>query len=227
MNPTRRTAITIGILLICAIACGIFSSVPALDKQDYLAGVQDIETRILVAIFFQALIAILYVAIAVLLYPVIRLAHKQAALAYLSFRICGAAFLFTGIVSLLLLLSLGRLYAEADPAGKSQFVLIGALLRQTRDWLNHIGMILPWSIGGLFLYSSMFKTGLIPRWLSVWGLVATALTLVATMLFMLDRIQLVTVIYLALNVPAALLELVLAVYLIARGFLPGYSQKRT
>lgn len=80
-------------------------------------------------------------------------------------------------------------------------------------------MILPWVIGGLFLYRAFLKTGLIPQWLSIWGFVGIASTLVATLLYMLSVFPTVsTPLYLILNVPLALQEITLAVYLLVRGF---------
>lgn len=218
MEINRRTAIAFGVLLIAAIICGVLNSVPAIEAPDYLEKLDSIESRILVAVFFQAAMATIYVAIAVIMYPIVKTDSRNAALAYFAFRVIGAAFLFVGIVSLLLLLALGRRFAQADTPNLTDFEMIGALLRQARDWLNHIGMILPWSIGGVFLYRAFLRTRLIPRWLSIWGLVGTGLTLVATILYMLDQIQIVTTTYFALNVPSALLEITLAVYLITRGF---------
>ena len=90
--------------------------------------------------------ATVYVIIAVVTYPIVKLDSRNGALAYFAFRVIGAAFLFVGIVTLLLLLALGRRFAQADAANLADFEMIGALLRQARDWLNHIGMILPWSI---------------------------------------------------------------------------------
>lgn len=218
MNKNRRTAIAFGVLLIAAIACGILSSVPAIEEADYLTKLHSSESRVFVAVFFQAMMAIIYVTIAVIMYPIVAMDSRTSALAYFAFRTIGAVFLFVGIVTLLLLLDLSRRFAPASNPNGAELEVIGALLRQTRDWLNHIGMILPWSVGSIFLYRALFRTRMIPRWMSVWGLIGTALTLLATLLYMLDRIQVVTTTYLALNVPSALLELILAVYLIARGF---------
>ncbi|NJN17086.1 MAG: DUF4386 domain-containing protein [Oscillochloris sp.] len=217
-ETTRQTASMFGALLIAAIVCGVLNSVPALEASDYLETLAAHESRILVAVFFQAAMAVIYVAIAVIMYPLVRIDSRNSALAYVTFRSIGAGFLFVGIVTLLLLLALGRRLAQAGAPAAADAALIGGLLRQGRDWLNHIGMILPWSIGGLFLYRAFLRTGVIPRWLAIWGLVGTALTLVATILYMLDQIQIVTVAYFALNAPTALLEVTLAVYLIARGF---------
>jgi len=219
METNRRTAVAFGVLLISAIVCGVLNSVPAIETPGYLERLASIEPRILVAVFFQAAMATIYVAIAVIMYPIVRIDSRNGALAYFAFRVIGAGSLFVGIVTLLLLLVLGRLFAQASaPNAAADFEMIGALLRQARDGLNHICMILPWSIGGVFLYRAFLRTRLIPQWLSIWGLAGIALTLVATLLYMLDQIQLVTVTYFALNAPTALFEVTLAVYLIARGF---------
>ena len=220
METNRRTAITFGLLLVAAIICGILNSVPAIEAPDYLEKLGAIESKIFVAVFFQAAMAIIYVAIAVIMYPIVKMDSQNNALSYFAFRIIGAAFLFVGIVTLLLLLALGRGFAQAGASNIANYAMIGALLRQARDWLNHIGMILPWSIGSIFLYLTFLRTKLVPRWLSIWGLVGTALTLVATLLYMLDQIQIVTTTYLALNVPTGLFEITLAIYLIVRGFRP-------
>ena len=81
-----------------------------------------------------------------------------------------------------------------------------------------------WSLGGLIVYYSLFKMKLVPQWLSVWGMVGSALTLIATVLLMLDVIKIVTPVYLIMNTPTALCELSLAVFLMVRGFNPVASR---
>ncbi|MCD4711826.1 MAG: DUF4386 domain-containing protein [Clostridiales bacterium] len=137
---------------------------------------------------------------------------------YFSFRIIGAGFLFIGIGSLLLLLWLSQTFVAAGQANSANFDIIAELLRRGRDVLNHIAMILPWSIGGLILYYSLFKTRLIPNWLSIWGVIGSGLTLVTTMLLMLNIITIVNPIYFILNSPIAFYELIVAILLIFKGF---------
>ncbi|MBP2643810.1 MAG: hypothetical protein H6Q67_1697 [Firmicutes bacterium] len=52
------------------------------------------------------------------------------------------------------------------------------------------------------------------------GLISSTLTLIATLLLMFDLIKIVTPIYFIMNSPTALFELVLAVFLIIKGFNP-------
>lgn len=174
--------------------------------------------QVLVATLFQAAMAVVYVTITVLVYPIIKKYNKSLAVGYFGFRIIGSGFLFAGIGSLLLLLELSQSFAAAGQADVLDFEVIAELLRQGRDILNHIGMILPWSIGGLILYYSLYKFRLIPRWLSIGGMIGSTLTLLATLLLMLNIIKLASPVYFILNAPIAICELFLAVLLIFRGF---------
>ncbi|MCA1291920.1 DUF4386 domain-containing protein [Paenibacillus sp. alder61] len=197
---------------------GILSSVPALERSDYLVKLSEIEMQVLVATFFQAAMAVVYVTITVLVYPILKKYNKSLAVGYFGFRLIGSGFLFAGIGSLLLLLGASQSSAAAGQADLSYFEVIAELLRQGRDTLNHIGMILPWSIGGLILYYGLYKTRLIPGWLSIGGMIGSTLTLLATLLLMLNIIKLTSPIYFILNAPIAICEMVLAVFLIFRGF---------
>lgn len=220
MHPNRKTAITFGIFLISGIVFGILNTVPALEYPDYLIKLSSIKMQVLIAVFFQFTMAAIYVCIAVLLYPIIKKYNEVYALGYFGFRIIGAAFLFIGIVSLLQLLFISQCFVTAGQPNQSYFQTIGALLRAGRDWVNHIGMILPWSLGGLILYYSFYKMKLIPEWLSVWGIIGSTLTLLATFLLMFELIEIITPIYFIMNTPTALFELTLAAFLIKKGFNP-------
>ena len=217
---SRRTAIALGILLISSIVLGILNSVPALEKPDYLSELSTIKTQILLAALFQAAMAIAYVCIAVLLFPIVKRYSETLAIGYFGFRIIAAAFLFVGIASLLLLLLLSQGFVASDPPRASYFKTIGELVRTGRDLMNHVGMILPWSIGGLILYYCFLRMKLVPKWLSTWGLAGTSLTIVATLMLICDFIRIATPIYFIMNTPAAIFEVALAIYLFFKGFNP-------
>ncbi|MDL4842435.1 DUF4386 domain-containing protein [Aquibacillus rhizosphaerae] len=219
MESSRRTATVLGLLLIFSFVSGLLSSVPALEKSDYLVNLSELEAHVLIATFFQAAMAVIYVSIAVILYPFIKKYSKSLAMGYFGLRVIASGFLFAAIAPLLLLLWVSQSYVIGE-AGASYFELIAELLRQGRDILNHIAMILPWSIGGLILYFCLYKIKLVPRWLCLWGIIGYTLTLVATLLLMLNVITLMNPIYFILNAPIALCEMILAIYLIVRGFNP-------
>jgi amino acid permease len=148
------------------------------------------------------------------------------AIGYFGFRIIAATFLFVGIASLLLLLLLSQSYVSSDPPNASYFKSVGELLRTGRDLMNHVGMILPWSIGGLILYYCILRMKLVPKWLPTWGLVGTSLTIIATLMLMCDFIRIATPIYFIMNTPTAIFEVALAIYLFVKGFNPIVDRVR-
>ena len=120
----------------------------------------------------------------------------------------------------MLLLFISQRYIASNQPDPSYYQTTAELLRVGRDGLNHIGMIFPWSMGGLILFYSFFRMNLVPKWLAIWGIIGYTLTLMSTILLLFQIIQIVTPTYLLMNTPTALLELVLAGYLINKGFNP-------
>jgi MFS family permease len=212
VNSDRRTAIILGILLISGILFGILNSVPALENPDYLTKLATIKMQVLIAVFFQSAMATVYVCIAALLYPIIKRYHEGLAIAYFGFRIIGAAFLFVGIASLLLLLTLSQSFVSTGQPNSIHFQTAGELLRTGRDLM---------CLGGLILYYCIFKMQLVPKWLSIWGFVGSSLTIIATLMLMLGFIKIVTPTYFLMNAPTAFFELSLAVFLLVKGFNPS------
>jgi uncharacterized membrane protein len=67
-------------------------------------------------------------------------------------------------------------------------------------------------------YYVLYAARLIPRWLSGWGLAAVALAVVATIYAASTQDFGFTTLNTVLNIPIGLQELVLAVWLIVKGF---------
>jgi hypothetical protein len=65
----------------------------------------------------------------------------------------------------------------------------------------------------------------IPRWLSVWGLAGTVLGLAAGLLVLFQSIGVLSGPQVVLNLPIAVQEMVLAVWLIVKGFSPKAKPK--
>src|SRR5450756_2081598 len=73
-------------------------------------------------------------------------------------------------------------------------------------------------IGSLMYSYVLYRSRLIPRWLSGWGLVGAALSLVATVYAGFTQDFGFTTVNNVLSAPIGLQEMVLAVWLIAKGF---------
>ena len=218
MNPYRKRTVIAGVLYIVGIVAGILSISTAIDAPDYLLKASANKNQVLLASLFQFIWTISYIGFAVILYPVFRKYKESLALGFLSFRIIAAVLNIIGFVILLLILSLSQEFVKAGAPDLSYFQITGDLLRSGRDFVNHVAMILASCVGGLMFYSLLYHSKLIPRWLSICGLSGTILTIFASLLIMFGMTDVLTSTYLGLNLPLIILELVLAVWLVVKGF---------
>ncbi|MFA6127708.1 MAG: DUF4386 domain-containing protein [Bacteroidales bacterium] len=218
MDSNRKKTIIAGALIIIGTLAGILSIAPAIDASDYLLKASANANQVLYGALFQFIMTVTYAGFAITLYPILRKHDESLAIGFLSFRIIAAVLNIIGFISLLLLLSLSQQFVRASAPDSSYFQTLGDLLRSGRDFVNHIAMILAVSVGNLMFYFLLYQTKLIPRWLSIWGMAGTIFTIFASLLIMFNIIGIITTIYLSLNLPLILFDLVLAIWLIVKGF---------
>ena len=125
-----------------------------------------------------------------------------------------------GVVSLLALLTLSQGYANAAASNASSFQISGTLILAVKDWAGQLGVI-AFTLGGLMYYAVFFQSRLIPRWLSGWGILGVALSLAAAVLTIFGQIIPFSTVFILMQLPIGLQEMVLAVWLIAKGFYPS------
>jgi len=223
LSSDRKTAIIAGVLFIIGFT-GVLTLVltkPLLDDPDYLVQVAAHTNRITVGAFFQFTMAAACAGIGISLYPVLKRYSEGLALGAVGFRIIEAVFQIVGVIILLLLVTLSREFIKAGSPGSSHFQTFGALLLSGNDWVNQVAVLLSWSTGALMYYYIFYRTKLIPRWLSGWGLAGITLTIAGSMLFLFHLIASLSTIQVVLNLPIALQEIVLAIWLIVKGFDPS------
>ncbi len=220
MNSNRKRTIIAGSLYFIGTVAGVLSISTAVDAPDYLAKAAGNANQVLSSALFQFIMTIAYLGFAITLYPILRKHMESLALGFLSLRIVAAVLNIIGFICLLLLLSLSQQYVKAGTQDLSYFQTLGELLRTGRDFVNHVAMIFATSVGGLMFYLLLFKTKLFPRWLSLWGFIGTLFTILASILIMFQKIEIITSTYIVLNLPLILLEIILAIWLIAKGFDP-------
>ena len=134
------------------------------------------------------------------------------ALGAVVFRGALEAAAYIGIVVIwLMLIALGQEYFNAGMSDTPYFQVLGAVLLQAGVGINQT-LALVFSLGALMIYYLFIKSRLIPGWLSWWGFIGGILYLAAglTDLFGIDLGVLIF--------PLALQEMVMAVWLIAKGF---------
>ncbi|WP_188068481.1 DUF4386 domain-containing protein [Brevibacillus brevis] len=216
-NAGRRSAVMTGVLLIVGLVTGILSVVPVIDGANYLVEASTNENQVQTGAFFQLLMVVAYVGIPILLYPILSKHHKGLALGSVAFGIIAGVFIIIGVISLLLLLTVSHEFAKIGTLHVSYFQTLGGLLREGRDLVNHVATTLAFVLA-MFLFTCIFyQTKLVPRWLSIWGLIGSTLSILASFFFMIRFIGL-DASYMLLNIPIAFQQLVLAIWLIMKGF---------
>ncbi len=224
MKTHRKTAIIVGILYIIGTAAGVASVVvtgPVLDAPDYLDKVAANANPMIIGALFVLTMGLALAMVPVFMFPVLKKHNEALALGYVVFR--GALETFTylvTVISWLLLITLSREFVTAATPDASYFQTLGTLLAETSDWSGVITTIV-FGLGALILYYLFYQTKLIPRWLSVWGLIAIVLHLAAGLLAMVGVITTFSTIQVVMNIPIAVQEMVMAVWLIVKGFNPS------
>jgi len=216
-NSSKTSAVITGVLFIAGLVTGIFSVVPVIDGTDYLVKASTDENQVLIGAFSQLLMIVAYVGIPILMYPILSKHHQGLALGSVAFGIIAGVFIIIGVILLLLLLTVSHEFTEVRTLNESYFQTLGELVREGRDLVNHVATTLAFTLAMLMFNCIFYQTNLVPLWLSVAGIIGSTLSILASLLFMMRFIGLDTT-YMMLNVPIAAQQLVLAIWLIIRGF---------
>ena len=218
MNSNRKTAIIAGILIIIGMVAGILSVVPSVESSDYLTEVSANKNQVLSGAFFQFTLFPICIGFALLLYPIIRKYNESLAIGFVSFRIIAGIFQLIGVIILPLFILLSQEFLKSTTPDLLYFQFFGDMLKLIRDLANHVGMMLAIGLGNLILFYAFYKIKLIPQWLSSWGFIGNILAMLASFLILFHLIDVIAPQFIVLTIPLVLQEIVLAIWLIAKGF---------
>ena len=187
---------------------------PILSASDYLILVSENRTQVVLGVLLELINGVAVVGIAVLMFPILRQRFKSLALGYVGFRIIEFVMVTLTDISMLSLLTLSEEFVRAGAPEASSFQTLGTLLLAERSWAFQM-LLIAFGLGALLFYYMLYQLKLIPRFISVWGLIGTTLVL-AKIMFDMFGLSLVD-----LGVLMLLNELFLGVWLIVKGFNPS------
>ena len=216
----RRYALTAGVLFIIATAADLVGAAvrPDLSGTDYLTQVAAQGNRVAAGTLLLLIAAFACAGIAISMYPILRKASAGLALGSVVFRTVEAVMYVIAVVSLLSLLTLGQQHVSAGGAERASLGAVGGLLLSLREHASLVG-VFAFCLGAFLYYCALFQSRLIPRWLSGWGIAAIISMTTATVLALFNDEAVTN--YAPLAVPIFLQEMVMAVWLITRGFSPS------
>jgi len=223
MNKNKKTAISVGVLFIIASVLGVLGrsfSQPILDAPDYLIKISANENQVIIGGLLSLLAAFASAGIAIGLYPVLKKHHEALALGSVGLRVMEGMLYIIGVVGLLSILTLSQEYVKAGASNASLFQASGTSLLAVRDWAGKLSII-AFTLGALMYYYVFYQSKLVPRWLSGWGFLGAALSLAAVLLAISGQIIYFSMVFILLQLPIGVQEMVLAVWLIVKGFNPS------
>jgi hypothetical protein len=215
VNPNRQTAVLVGALFLISTATFIVSNAlitPILGSHNYVANVAD-HSHVMIAAALIALVeGTATFGIAIALYPTVKRHHPALALGFAGMRIAELVIATVFALSALLLVTASATAAHGPTAEALANLLVGL-----RHWTLMLIYVYT-AIGGLMLTFMLFKTRLVPRGLSVLGLIGYPALLLVAVLDMLGVVDTVAGVGLVGLVPGGLFEFLLPLWLFAQGF---------
>lgn len=215
MFSYKTIARIVGVLFIVASATAIAggSLLLPLSEPDHLAATAAAESQVVSGVILELVLVMSVIGIATMFYPVLKRQNDGLALSYVGARTIEGILLLAAAVTGLVVLSVSTEYGVAT-AGVQP---LGDTLLAVREWTYLIGSLLMLGVSALILNSLLYRSRLVPVWLSIWGLFGGVLIALRGLGEMYG-IDLSGVTQGALAAPIAIQEMVLAVWLIIKGF---------
>ena len=220
MNAHRKNAIIVGVLFL---ATHVSSIVPRLLYGPYLADATRLgsgdDTAVLVGALLEVVLALTVVGTAIALYPVAARQHAGLAVGYVALRTLEASVILTGVIGILTLVSV-----RASVAVVTDDTSVAPLIETLVAFQDFTFLVGPGFICGtntVLMAWIMYKSGLVPRFIAVLGLIGGPLVSAVNVVKMFGYSeQLMPIAGLAV-VPIFSWEILLAGYLIVKGFRPA------
>ena len=223
MSSTRKTALVAGVFYLIT-----FISIPTLalygpikNHRDWVLG-SGSNTAVLVGAFLEVIVALAGIGTAVTLFPVVKRQNEGVALGFVASRVIEAAMIFTGVLSLLSLVTLRHDLGGAAGANAAALVTTGASHVAVYNWTMLLGQTLMPGINALLLGTLMYRSRLVPRVIPVLGLIGGPLLIAAVFAALFGgSIGHVSAFQAIATLPVAAWEFSLGVWLVVKGFKPS------
>ena len=223
-RTSRKTGIIVGVLYIIGTLTGILSLVftaPILEQPDYLTRVSANPDQIVIGALFVLTMGLALAMVAVVMFPILKRYNEALAVGYVLFR--GALEAVTYLALVIGWLSLPLIsqgYVKAKAADAFYFQSLGDFVLGAHDQIGHV-LTIVFILGALMFYSVLYRSKLVPRWLSGWGLLAAIPYFISGVLGLFTILSPMSSGQMVLVLPMAVQEMVLAGWLIVKGFNPS------
>ena len=216
MSAATRAGRIVGVLTLAQmVGSGLVNFVlaaPLFGPPGYLVNAAPHSLQIAVSVLFGLVAGALPLAMAITAFPIFRQYASALALWFVALASVGLAVATLEQINVMSMLSLSEAYTAASATEREPFQGLRTVVSSARNWSHFIGLIVNGST--IFvLYTTLYRFALVPRALAAFGLAAVLLQIsaVARPLFGYD-------IVFVMLAPLGVSQLVLALWLIAKGF---------
>lgn len=217
----KRADKLVGVLFILAAVsavAGVILYDPILNGSDYLINGSKHANRVIWGALMELILVVSVVGTATTMFPILRRYNETIALWHVSFRFLEAIVITIGVISVLSLLTLSHTFVAAGAPDAAAFQTSGTVLKAIHEWTFMLGPNFMLGINTMMYSYIFYKTKLVPRFIPILGMTGAALVFICALLVMFDIIEQVSVWGGLLALPVAANEMILAVWLIMKGF---------
>jgi hypothetical protein len=221
MNSNRKAAKIVGVLFILAAVTAVIGLNlydPILNGPDYLLKGSEHANQVILGALMELMLVVSAVGTATTMFPLLRKYNETIALWHVCFRFLEAVIITVGVISVLSLLTLSREFVAVGVPDPSSFHSSGIILKAIHDWTFMLGPLFMLGINTLMYSYIFYKTKLVPRFISILGMTGATCVFVCSLFVMFGVFPQISFWGAVLAVPVAANEMILAVWLILKGF---------
>ena len=180
------------------------------------------ETAVHVAVILEFLLIVTGIGTAVVLYPIVKRQSEGLALGYVTARVVESTFILVGLLSVISLVSVNDAIAGASGGQATALAAQGSSLAATYDWAFLFGPGLVVGFGnGLILGYLMYRSGLLPRRMAMFGLVGGPMLILSFGLILFGVYENGSVPSFLMALPEIIWEGSIGIYAAWKGFRPS------
>jgi hypothetical protein len=221
MNSNKAAANVVGILFIFAAVSAIAGLIlynPILTGADYLMNGSKHANQIVLGAVMELILVVSAVGTSITMFPFLRRYNETLALGHVCFRFLEAVVITIGIISVLSLLTLSQELNGAAAPDIASYQAAGTSLKAIHDWTFLLGPNFLLGINTMFYSYIFYQSKLVPRFIPILGMTGAALVFLCAILVMFGVIDQLSTWGAILALPVAANEMILAIWLIAKGF---------
>jgi hypothetical protein len=220
MHTNRNIATMAGGLFFTAAIASITGMLlysPMLNDPEYILSSSN-HLPIAVGAVLEIITAFAIIGTSVTLYPVLKEYNERMALGAVCFRIAEAIVIVVGILCLMTIVTLKVQSGKEMNPDSSTYVIIGEMLVAFRNWTFLYGPNVLLGPSTLMTAYVLYKANLVPRFISVLGLIGGPMIFSCGVLVTLGLFDQISVWGFLLAIPVFLYEMSLAFWLVRKGF---------